>query len=127
MEMFMKTRNVSLPMSALISVLLLVSALSAQSKSDESQSGQWRVMGQDLDNSRSQPEPAGRTLNHSRQRQGPQPKMGVYNQQRFLRLLPWMVTQFTSPIGAAISTPSRRTVAVSSGLARSSITTGQRI
>jgi len=55
MEMFMKTRNVSLPMSALISVLLLVSALSAQSKSDESQSGQWRVMGQDLDNSRSQP------------------------------------------------------------------------
>src|SRR5712672_4245465 len=51
----MNTRNVSLPMTALISVLLLVSALSAQGPSEESQSGQWRVMGQNLDNSRSQP------------------------------------------------------------------------
>ena len=51
----MKNRNVSLPMTALISVLLLVSALNAQSRSDESRSGQWRVMGQNLDNSRSQP------------------------------------------------------------------------
>jgi polyvinyl alcohol dehydrogenase (cytochrome) len=54
-EMSMKNRNVSLPMTALISVLLLVSALNAQSRSDESRSGQWRVMGQNLDNSRSQP------------------------------------------------------------------------
>ena len=51
----MKNRNGSLPMTALMSVLLLVSALSAQSKSDKSRSGQWRVMGQNLDNSRSQP------------------------------------------------------------------------
>src|SRR5258708_17418156 len=51
----MNTRNVSLPMTALISVLLLVSALSAQGPSEGSQSGQWRVMGQNLDNSRSQP------------------------------------------------------------------------
>ena len=51
----MKNRNVSLPTTALISVLLLVSALSAQDRLDESRSGQWRVMGQNLDNSRSQP------------------------------------------------------------------------
>jgi polyvinyl alcohol dehydrogenase (cytochrome) len=55
MQMSMKTRNVLLPATALISGLLLVSALSAQSPSDESRSGQWRVMGQNLDNSRSQP------------------------------------------------------------------------
>src|SRR5258708_19355072 len=42
-------------MTSLITVLLLVSALSAQRQSDESRSGQWRVMGQNLDNSRSQP------------------------------------------------------------------------
>src|SRR6202035_1360955 len=53
--MSMNIRNVSLPMTALISVLLLVSALSAQGPSEESQPGQWRVMGQNLDNSRSQP------------------------------------------------------------------------
>src|ERR1700676_826638 len=53
--MSMKNRNVSLPMPALISVLLLVSALTAQSTSDESQSGQWRTAGQNLNNSRSQP------------------------------------------------------------------------
>src|SRR6266853_2352442 len=55
MQMSMKTRNVLLPATALISVLLLVPALSAQTPSDESRSGQWRVMGQNLDNSRSQP------------------------------------------------------------------------
>jgi len=53
--MSMKNRYVSLPMTALISVLFLVSALSAQSPSQESRSGQWRVIGQNLDNSRSQP------------------------------------------------------------------------
>jgi polyvinyl alcohol dehydrogenase (cytochrome) len=53
--MSMKNRYMSLPMAALIAVLLLVSAASAQDRSDESRSGQWRVMGQNLDNSRNQP------------------------------------------------------------------------
>jgi polyvinyl alcohol dehydrogenase (cytochrome) len=45
----MKTRNVSLPMTASISVLLLVSALTAQGQA------QWPIAGQNLNNSRSQP------------------------------------------------------------------------
>jgi outer membrane protein assembly factor BamB len=53
--MSIKNRNVSLPAKALIGVLLLVSGLTAQSQSDLSRSGQWRVIGQNLDNSRSQP------------------------------------------------------------------------
>src|SRR3981189_1564943 len=53
--MSIKNRNVSLPMAALISVLLLVSALSAQSQSDRSRSGQWRIAGQNLNNTWSQP------------------------------------------------------------------------
>jgi len=53
--MSIKNRDVSLPMAALISVLLFVSALSAQSQSDRSRSGQWRIAGQDLSNTWSQP------------------------------------------------------------------------
>ncbi|WP_211256374.1 PQQ-binding-like beta-propeller repeat protein [Edaphobacter aggregans] len=55
MQMPTKNRDVSLPMTALICVLLLVSALSAQSQSDVSLSGQWQEAGQDLNNTRSQP------------------------------------------------------------------------
>ena len=55
MQMSMKTRNVSLPAMALMSILLLVSALSAQSPSEESRSGQWRIAGQNLNNTWSQP------------------------------------------------------------------------
>jgi len=51
----MKNRNVPLPKTALITVVLLVSALSAQGQSDESRSGQWRIAGQNLSNSWSQP------------------------------------------------------------------------
>src|SRR5258706_2816713 len=50
-----KNRYVSLPMAALIRVLQLVAALSAQSQSDLSRSGQWRTAGQNLDNTWSQP------------------------------------------------------------------------
>src|SRR3954467_3032006 len=53
--MFIKSRDVSLPMAALISVLLFVSALSAQSQSDKSRTGQWRIAGQNLSNTWSQP------------------------------------------------------------------------
>ena len=53
--MSIKNRDVSLPMAALIGVLLLVSALSAQSQSDRSRSGQWRIAGQNLNNTWSQP------------------------------------------------------------------------
>jgi polyvinyl alcohol dehydrogenase (cytochrome) len=55
MQVPIKSRNVSLPKAALISVLLPVVALSAQSQSDESRSGQWRIAGQNLSNSWSQP------------------------------------------------------------------------
>jgi polyvinyl alcohol dehydrogenase (cytochrome) len=55
MQMPMKSRKVSLPKTALIPVLLLVSALSAQGQSDESRPGQWRIAGQNLSNSWSQP------------------------------------------------------------------------
>src|SRR6266481_5938671 len=48
--MSIKTRKVSLPVTALISVLLLVPALSAQKPSGESRSGQWRIAGQNLNN-----------------------------------------------------------------------------
>src|SRR6266853_1141440 len=48
--MSIKNRNVSLPVTALISVLLLVSALCAQNPSNESRSGQWRIAGQNLNN-----------------------------------------------------------------------------
>src|ERR1700688_801040 len=55
MRMPMKNRNVSLSKAALITALSLVSALSGQGQSDESQSGQWRIAGQNLSNSWSQP------------------------------------------------------------------------
>src|SRR6266403_1632438 len=54
-QMSIKTRKVSLPLTALISILLLVPALSAQKPSGESRSGQWRIAGQNLNNTWSQP------------------------------------------------------------------------
>src|SRR6202521_6009942 len=48
--MSINNRNVSLPVTALISVLLLGSALCAQNPSNESRSGQWRIAGQNLNN-----------------------------------------------------------------------------
>ena len=53
--MSMKNRNVPLPMAAFISVLLLLSALSAQNRSPKARSGQWQIAGQNLDNTWSQP------------------------------------------------------------------------
>src|SRR5712672_534811 len=55
MQMSVKNRSVSLPMTALTSVFLLVSALNAQSQSPEARSGQWRTTGQNLNNTWSQP------------------------------------------------------------------------
>src|SRR5437870_2347925 len=53
--MSVKNRYVSLATAALISVLLLVATLSAQSKPDVHRSGQWRIAGQNLNNTWSQP------------------------------------------------------------------------
>src|SRR3977135_1247048 len=53
--MSIKNRDMSLPMAALMSVLVLVSALSAQSQSPESKPGQWPIAGQNLSNTWSQP------------------------------------------------------------------------
>ena len=50
-----KNRKASLVTAALIGVLLLVLGLSAQSQSFESRSDQWRIAGQNLDNTWSQP------------------------------------------------------------------------
>src|SRR5258706_4096131 len=50
-----KNCDASLSRAALIGVLSLVMALSAQSQSDESRSGQWRIAGQNLSNTWSQP------------------------------------------------------------------------
>src|ERR1700730_16019227 len=50
-----KNCDASLPRATLICVLSLVMALSAQSQSDESRSGQWRIAGQNLSNSWNQP------------------------------------------------------------------------
>ena len=51
----MKNLKVPLPKAVFIAVLLSVSALSGQGQSDESRSGQWRIAGQNLSNSWSQP------------------------------------------------------------------------
>jgi len=51
----MENRNVSLPAASLITVLSLLSTLSAQGQSSESRSGQWQVAGQNLSNTWSQP------------------------------------------------------------------------
>ena len=53
--MHIKNRNVLLPTVALIGVLLLAVTLSVQSRASSSRSGQWRIAGQNLDNSWSQP------------------------------------------------------------------------
>jgi len=50
-----KNYDASLSRAALIGVLSLGMALSAQSESDESRSGQWRIAGQNLSNTWSQP------------------------------------------------------------------------
>src|SRR6202045_404403 len=55
MQVPMQNRNVSLSTAVLITVVLLVSALSGRGQSDESRSGQWRMAGQNLSNTRSQP------------------------------------------------------------------------
>jgi len=50
-----KNRGVSLAKAALISIFLFVVALGARSRSPESESGQWRIAGQNLSNTWSQP------------------------------------------------------------------------
>jgi polyvinyl alcohol dehydrogenase (cytochrome) len=50
-----KSRNMAWPIAAFSIGLLLVSALSAQGQSDVPRSGQWRIAGQNLNNSWSQP------------------------------------------------------------------------
>src|SRR5467141_5079006 len=54
-EIHMKNRDVLLAKAALVSILLLVAGLSAQSQSPQSKSGQWRIAGQNLNNTWSQP------------------------------------------------------------------------
>jgi len=51
----MKNRNALLATAALISTLLFGVAVSAQRRSSESRSGQWRIAGQNLSNTGSQP------------------------------------------------------------------------
>jgi len=51
----MKNRDVLLANAALVSILSLVTGLTAQSQSPESKTGQWRIAGQNLNNTWSQP------------------------------------------------------------------------
>jgi predicted ester cyclase len=51
----MKNRRLSLTTSALISAILFVVVLSAQNRSSEFRPGQWRIAGQSLSNTRSEP------------------------------------------------------------------------
>jgi len=53
--MLKKNRNVPLLAAALIGVILSVGALSAQSQSPKSRSGQWPIAGENLNNTRNQP------------------------------------------------------------------------
>jgi len=55
MKIPIKNRYVSLAKASSISILLLVAGLSAQGQSDLSRSGQWRIAGQNLNNTWSQP------------------------------------------------------------------------
>jgi polyvinyl alcohol dehydrogenase (cytochrome) len=55
MKMAINNRYVTLAKIASISILLLVAGLSAQSQSDLPRSGEWRIAGQNLNNSWSQP------------------------------------------------------------------------
>src|SRR5579864_9458324 len=57
MHMNLMDRNLSFPKAALMNVLLLLfaSMLNAQSSADESRAGQWRIAGQNLSNTWSQP------------------------------------------------------------------------
>src|SRR5438105_11512418 len=55
MEIRMKNRDVLLAKAVLVSILLLVAGLSARSQSPESKPGQWRIAGQNLNNTWSQP------------------------------------------------------------------------
>src|SRR5260221_2779932 len=54
-EIRMKNRDMLLARAALVSILLLGAGLSVQSQSPESKSGQWRIAGQNLSNTWSQP------------------------------------------------------------------------
>src|SRR6266550_3974640 len=54
-EIRMKNRDVLLAKAVLVSILLLVAGLSARSQSPESKPGQWRIAGQNLNNTWSQP------------------------------------------------------------------------
>src|SRR5712671_6252540 len=55
MEICMKNRDVLLAKAVSVSILLLVTGLSAQSQSPESKSGQWPIAGQNLSNTWNQP------------------------------------------------------------------------
>src|SRR5712664_4277743 len=55
MKIPIKNRYVSLAKAASISILLLVAGLTAQSQAPESKTGQWRIAGQNLNNTWSQP------------------------------------------------------------------------
>jgi len=54
-EIRVKNRDVLLAKAVLVSILFLVAGLSAQSQSPESKPGQWRIAGQNLNNTWSQP------------------------------------------------------------------------
>lgn len=115
-----KNPDVSLAMVALVSILLLAPSLSAQNQPDMPKSGQWRIVGQNLGNSRSQPEEHSISSSNV-QRLSPK---WVFTTGGDVSATPTVdVTRFTFPIGTAISSQSTKTVELSFGLIRSPSTT----
>lgn len=114
--MSVKNHNVALPMWTLISFFLLVAALSAQSQPDGPRSSQWRIAGQNLNNTWSQP--AEHSISPTNV-QNLKPKW-IFTTGGDVSATPTVDGDAVYfPIGAAISSPSRRIAANSSGLARS--------
>jgi hypothetical protein len=76
-----KNCNWFLPTTALISVLLSVSTLSAQSKADLSRSGQWQIANRRTE-SKQYLEPASGACNQSYKCPKPKNEMGIHNRWR---------------------------------------------
>jgi hypothetical protein len=119
--MNLKNRNLSFPKAAFINVLLLLfaSTLHAQSPSDESRAGQWRIAGQNLSNTWSQP--AEHSISPSNVK-----RLKANGSSQLVAMFRHPTVAGDAvyfPGGPATSSPLINTVVVSCGLTRSPTTT----
>src|SRR5258707_11708388 len=108
MQMRARNRSASLSKAALIAGVFLFSALGARGQSDDAPPGEWRIAGQNLSNSWSQP--AEHTINPS--------NVNRLTQNGCSRRAPmfplrrrWTETRFTFPIGVEVFSQSRKRAA----------------